>query len=223
MPSRLIQWWLSVTRGPCGPELVLALDLMAACGVALFLDNWIVDAFSGFHDSLVSLLLTFIPNRVQLGLLFAVGMIYLILYRRASGDNLGADRGMFVLGCGAISGFAADMLKIVFGRPRPDGALADTAFNFHLFGGGDGFDSFPSSHAAIAAGIAAALSAIWPDHRHTFLTLAAVVAASRFVTGVHYLSDALLGFAVGLAIVVATRVLFSQCGIRLHSERARKR
>jgi membrane-associated phospholipid phosphatase len=70
----------------------------------------------------------------------------------------------------------------------------------------------------MAVGLAGALSAMWPAHRRLFLGLAAIIAASRFVIGAHYLSDVLLlGCAVGLGIVVLMQVLFSQCGIYLGS------
>ena len=70
----------------------------------------------------------------------------------------------------------------------------------------------------MAAGIAGAISIIWPTHRRVFIGLAVIVAASRFIIGAHYLSDALLGFAVGLVTVVLLRFIFSQCGIQLESK-----
>jgi membrane-associated phospholipid phosphatase len=145
-------------------------------------------------------------------------MILLLAYRVTSGDRLRTDRGMFILGCGVVAGFAAAKLKIIFGRPPPEALLNEGASGFHFFNGGIGFDSFPSSHAAIAAGIAGALSAIWPAHRRIFLGLAVTIAATRFVIGAHYLSDVLLGCAVGLGIVVLMQMLFSQCGIYLGSQ-----
>jgi membrane-associated phospholipid phosphatase len=221
VPAKLIHWWLAAVRGPTGPTLILALDLAVASTVALILEFWISASLSPLRDSALSHLFVFVPNRVQLGLFFAVTMISLIAYRRMSRNNLAADQGMFILGCGAISGFWADILKIVFGRPRPDNASLDEIPQFHLFAGGDGFDSFPSSHAAIAAGLAGALSVIWPVHRLKFLGIAGVVAASRCITAPHYPSDALLGFAVGLLTVFVAQSLFSRTGIRLHSRRDR--
>jgi membrane-associated phospholipid phosphatase len=162
--------------------------------------------------------LSLVPDRVQLSLLFTAGMMLLIAYRVTSGDRLRTDRGMFILGCGVVAGFVAAKLKIIFGRPPPEALLNEGADGFHFFNGGIGFDSFPSSHAAIAAGIAGALSAIWPAHRRIFLGLAVIVAASRFIIGAHYLSDVLLGCAVGLAIVVLIQTLFFQCGIYLGSQ-----
>jgi membrane-associated phospholipid phosphatase len=122
---------------------------------------------------------------------------------------------MFILGCGVIAGFVAAELKIIFGRPPPDALLSEGIYGFHFFNGGIGFDSFPSSHAAMAAGIASALSIIWPSHRHLFIGLAVIVAASRFITGAHFLSDALLGFAVGLGTAVLLQILFYQSGIQI--------
>jgi membrane-associated phospholipid phosphatase len=68
----------------------------------------------------------------------------------------------------------------------------------------------------MAAGIAAALAIIWPDHRRLFIFLASLVAGARFVAGIHYPSDVLLGFATGLGAVVATCVVFYAAGINLH-------
>ena len=200
-------------------ELIVALDLIAACIIAqLFLDHWLVALVREFQSSPVVSALSLVPDRVQLSLLFTAGMMLLLAYRVTSGERLLTDRGMFILGCGVVAGFVAAKLKIVFGRAPPDSLLNEGADGFHFFSGGIGLDSFPSSHAAIAAGIAGALSAIWPVHRRVFLGLAVIVAASRFIIGAHYLSDVLLGCAVGLAIVVLIQTLFSQCGIYLGSQ-----
>jgi membrane-associated phospholipid phosphatase len=217
-PWRFKQW-SPTNRNNCRRQLILALDFIAACMIAqLFLDHWLATFVREFQSSPVVRVLGLVPDRVQLSLLFMAGMLLLLVYRVSSGDRLRTDRGMFILGCGAVAGFVAAKLKMIFGRPPPDAPLNEGAYGFHFFNGGIGFDSFPSSHAAIAAGIAGALSAIWPAHRRMFLGLAAVVAATRFIIGAHYLSDVLLGCAVGLAIVVLIQTLFSQCGIYLGSQ-----
>jgi membrane-associated phospholipid phosphatase len=217
IPWRFKQWF-PANGMHCRRELTIALDFIAACMIAqLFLDHWLAALVREFQSSPVVRALSLMPDRVQLSLLFTAGMILLLAYRVSSGDRLRTDRGMFILGCGAVAGFVAAKLKIIFGRPPPEVLLNEGVDGFHFFGGGIGFDSSPSSHAAIAAGIAGALSAIWPAHRHTFLGLAVIVAASRFIIGAHYLSDVLLGCAVGLAIVVLMQTLFSQCGIYLGS------
>jgi membrane-associated phospholipid phosphatase len=200
----------------CRRELIIALDLIAACVIAqLLLDRWLAVLLREFRQSSMALVLSFVPNRVQLSILFTFGMLLLMLYRAITGDRFLADRGMFVLGSGAVAGFAAHILKIVFGRVPPDTLPFDGTYEFHFFYGGSGFDSFPSSHAAMAAGVAAAASALWPAYRVIFIVLAALVAASRFLIGAHYLSDVLVGFAVGLVTFVLVRTIFHLYGIQL--------
>jgi membrane-associated phospholipid phosphatase len=203
----------------CRRELIIALDLIAACVIAqLFLDQWLATLVRAFQSSTIIRALALVPDRAQLSLLFAAGMMVLLAYRASSGDYLRTDRGMFILGCGAVAGFISAKLKIIFGRPPPEALLNEGAYGFHFFNGGIGFDSFPSSHAAMAAAIAAAVSIISPNYRPIFIGLAVVISASRFLIGAHYLSDTLLGFAVGLVTVVLLRFVFSQCGMRLESK-----
>lgn len=60
-------------------------------------------------------------------------------------------------------------------------------------------NSFPSGHAATAAGLAAALSWKYPRGTWLFFMLAASAAAQRVVTSAHYPSDVFMGAALGLA------------------------
>ena len=60
-------------------------------------------------------------------------------------------------------------------------------------------NSFPSGHAATAAGFAAALAWKYPRGRWLFAALAVAAAAQRVATSAHYPSDVLFGAAVGLA------------------------
>jgi membrane-associated phospholipid phosphatase len=199
-------------------QLIIVLDLIAVCLIVqLFLDRWVAEALTQYQLTAVAALVKCVPDRAKLSLLFLSGMMVLIAYRLKSGDRSTADRGMFVLGSGVVAGFAADALKVIFGRSRPEALLTDGAYGFHFFSGGNGFDSFPSSHAAIAAGVAGALSVVWPNRRRLFIPLAAAVAASRFIDGAHYLSDALFGFAVGLGVAMLMHMLFHRCGIPLGS------
>jgi undecaprenyl-diphosphatase len=67
--------------------------------------------------------------------------------------------------------------------------------------------SFPSSHAAMAAAGAVALSvyapALWP----LFATLAVLMAASRVYLAVHHVSDVVAGLAVGASAGAAFALL----------------
>jgi len=59
-------------------------------------------------------------------------------------------------------------------------------------------NSFPSGHAATAAGFAAALAWKYPRGTWLFVALAIAAAAQRVASSAHYPSDVFLGAAVGL-------------------------
>jgi membrane-associated phospholipid phosphatase len=67
--------------------------------------------------------------------------------------------------------------------------------------------SFPSSHAAMAASGAVALSAYAPVATPLFATLAILMAASRVYLAVHHVSDVVAGLAVGACTGAAFALL----------------
>ncbi len=110
---------------------------------------------------------------------------------------------------GLIILFGNPLLKRAFDRPRP-GWSGDTWWQ-------SGQLSFPSGHAASAGlfatvAILLTIAATMRGLRRRVLialwvSLAVLVAASRLVLGVHYLSDVLAGLAFGMASCVAVWAL----------------
>lgn len=66
----------------------------------------------------------------------------------------------------------------------------------------------PSRHCFSAAAIAAAVWYVLPPVGTALAVLAVVIAISRVITGVHFVSDVLAGLAFGLVFAVAGRAAY---------------
>ena len=100
----------------------------------------------------------------------------------------------------AAAGLADDALKIVFGRARPYLWLAGDDSGFGFFRYGSKFASFPSGHTTTSVAAALALGAVLPRWRPLFLLAALLIALSRIVLDVHYLSDVVAGALLGAMV-----------------------
>ena len=110
-------------------------------------------------------------------------------------------------------------MKMLIGRPRPK--FDDPGFFLGPFGAyplgpdtgvrhawefwtGISSDlwSMPSSHTVYAVVMSVFLATVYPRLRPLAITMAVLVAVSRVLFGAHYLSDVLVGAAVGLLVAV---------------------
>jgi membrane-associated phospholipid phosphatase len=110
------------------------------------------------------------------------------------------------------AGLLANVLKIVFARRRPN---VSDVMNTDVWDSFLGFfawrhaatleealsrdiQSFPSGHAATAAGLACALSRLYPRAAWFFAFLTVLACFQRIAGEAHYLSDVLAGAAIGI-------------------------
>ena len=110
----------------------------------------------------------------------------------------------FIFAAVAASGLTVDLLKVIVGRTRPKLLFASGTYDFGWFGLRADDWSFPSGHAATAAAVMAALWCLWPRPWLLYVAGAALVAASRVITGAHYPSDVVAGAVIA---VVVTRAI----------------
>ena len=90
------------------------------------------------------------------------------------------------------------LVRKVIDRPRPYTALGFTP----LFPKDKPGQSMPSRHCFSAAAIAGAAWYVLPPLGLALAVLAVLIAVSRVVTGVHYVSDVLAGLAFGAVLAV---------------------
>ena len=109
----------------------------------------------------------------------------------------------FIFAAVAASGLTVDLIKIIVGRTRPKLLFLQGTYDFGWFGWRADDWSFPSGHAATAAAVMTALWCLWPRPLLLYVAGAALVAASRVVTGAHYLSDVVTGAAIAVAVTRA--------------------
>jgi membrane-associated phospholipid phosphatase len=120
---------------------------------------------------------------------------------------------IFVFLAIALSGIAADLLKILFGRARPPLALGTADPGWQPFSLKAKFHSFPSGHANTVFALAAALGMLWRRLRWTIFAFAVLIAATRIIVGAHYLADTIAGAALALGITAWLREGFRRRGL----------
>ena len=104
-----------------------------------------------------------------------------------------------------VAALIANVAQKAIGRARPDHGESEWTF-VQPFSGmtGSAPTAFPSGEAATAFALALVLARCFPRLRVAFYTIAVLVAAARFVNGMHYLSDVLAGGMLGLLLARVT-------------------
>jgi undecaprenyl-diphosphatase len=109
----------------------------------------------------------------------------------------------------AIPGLAANLVKRIVGRARPE--LYDSAgsFSFEHFVNDWTYQSFVSGHSTTIFAVAFVLSFLAPRWFWPAMVLAVLVAISRVIVGAHYPTDIIAGAIVGTIGAYLVRNLFA--------------
>lgn len=102
----------------------------------------------------------------------------------------------------ALSGLISNAIKVSLGRYRPRYLFEQDLYGFSFFNTQWGMNSFPSGHSQAAFAAMTALMIIFPRYDAFWMLIAVLVAASRVVTTVHYLSDAVAGAWLAVCVTV---------------------
>lgn len=103
-------------------------------------------------------------------------------------------RSWFLFLCVAIPALVCGILKVTFGRARPNLLFFDNEFGFYWFKLKAIYWSFPSGHTTTIMGAALGLGILFPRHFYAFILVGCSVAFSRIMLTQHYLSDVLTAF-----------------------------
>jgi membrane-associated phospholipid phosphatase len=104
-----------------------------------------------------------------------------------------------LFGAVAVSGIAANIIKILVCRPRPPLFIEQglTSWDLLAFKAEFLWNSFPSGHATTGLAIAVAGAAAYPRLKYAFWIIGIAIALGRIMLNVHYLSDVLAGSLLG--------------------------
>ena len=108
------------------------------------------------------------------------------------------------------TGLLTQLLKHVIGRPRPNHASFDDAFEFKFFSLNSEFHSFPSGHTSTIFAVALVVIFFIPKLKYFLLLLAGIVAFSRVVIGVHFFTDVLGGIVISYLGVKIIKLLLDK-------------
>ncbi|MEV4639647.1 phosphatase PAP2 family protein [Actinoplanes sp. NPDC049548] len=162
------------------------------------LHTWAV-AHPGWRDVTVWLTNVFAPNPLRVAALLLVVWLVRRRARRLA---------LWVVTTMVVGGVLGALLKLLVGRHRPD--LLDPVARAAGY-------SFPSGHAlnaALTAGVFVLVLLPVVRHRWALWTGAAAVTVltgvSRIILGVHWTSDVVAGWLLGVAVVAATATAFTR-------------
>ena len=107
----------------------------------------------------------------------------------------------------ASSGLVELAVKFMVGRNRPKLWFDQGLFSFQPFSHGWAVNSFPSGHSQAGWAAMIALGVAFPRWRWPLVAVAVLVALSRVMLTVHWLSDAMAGAWLGFAAAMMWRRL----------------
>lgn len=119
-----------------------------------------------------------------------------------------AGRAFFLFCVLMASGVAAQVFKRI-GRARPRFFEEGGAFQFDPLSLSAKWASMPSGHTVSAFAIAVGLGYFLPKWRDLLLLIAALIGVSRIVLGAHFVSDVVVGAAIGMASAYLLQRLFA--------------
>ena len=182
-------------------DIILTSLVLAATGAAMSIENQVrsdvlkmrntsLDKFTGVTERFGRP----IYGSILSGLLYSSGLIFSDKYVKETGQMLAEAI--------IANGIYTEVLKITLGRARPFTNEPNTEIDFFEFEFESVEHSLPSGHTSTAFTIATVLSERFNNDYASFAlySLASLTAYQRIYSDVHWLSDVVLGAALGTFI-----------------------
>lgn len=139
-------------------------------------------------------------TQLGLGILYLIGFLLAALFFRYHHKNrLWEIRFWFLWASALLSSCVCVILKVLFGRARPDLWFGTGLYGFYGFKLNSLFWSFPSGHTSTVMGIVFGIAVLFPRYERIAMLFGILIAISRVVLFQHYLSD--VAAAAWLALI----------------------
>ncbi len=135
------------------------------------------------------------------GVYFSSLLLLALFFRYVKHNQQWEERAWFLWLCALIPSLICLVLKILFGRARPDLLFNDQLYGFYGLQKHAQFWSFPSGHTTIIMGLVFGLCALFPRHFVAFILTGLIIASTRILLTQHYLTDVLIASYLALVEV----------------------
>lgn len=155
----------------------------------------------------------YLLTKLGIGGLYFVGLFSLVLFfRYIYPHKLNESRVFFLWLCAIIPSCFTLVVKMCFGRARPDVLFDMGGYGFYWLQTNAKFWSFPSGHTTTSMGFCFGLWVLFPRYRYLWMFLGLSIAMSRVLLTQHYLSDVLIAAYLSLLLVGLTTCFLKQKG-----------
>ncbi|MCG8649896.1 MAG: phosphatase PAP2 family protein [Pirellulales bacterium] len=194
------------SRGPSGPAEWAVVVASAILLSFLIIDPLALQAVRQFDDGTRAFFRSFTDLGKSDWILIPAGAAVIGCYlfrtreyrlRHAAASGLGLQLAAFVFVAVAATSLAGSLAKNIIGRARPKLFDSMGPIEFQPMTFTYDFASFPSGHATTIFAFAAVLAIFWPRARVFLFVAAAWIAATRFLIGSHFFTDAVGGALLG--------------------------
>jgi lipid A 4'-phosphatase len=210
----------------------LAFNLGCALSIAAsaaWLDRPLARYFHAEDDRLTEWFRGITDLGLGAGWLVASGGLALLLFLLGQAPRFAVQRERFtawalvpafVFCSVAVSGLAADLVKMLVGRTRPKLYFADDSFAWTGLAFRADHWSFPSGHTANVTGLMLALYFLWPRHAVAYALFVALIALTRIGTTQHFLGDTIGSIWLAVLVTCYLRGVLLRSGITLADAKA---
>lgn len=164
----------------------------------LYIDKPVAWFFHAQNLNAYNSILKNITNLALSGFYLISFLILALTFKFIYRDKVWEARAWFLWLCVAIPSTVTLVLKMLFGRARPELLIHNNVYGFLGFQNHAQFWSFPSGHTTTIMGLTIGLAFLFPRYKFSFIILGFSIALTRVILLRHYFSDILIATYLAL-------------------------